>query len=169
MVASSLVCDRGISLNRNDLKNIYDNGNIILCPINGPAYGNEGWGPLIVSELKRQTSEIALKQPSTKIIHVDPKFFAEYRTELDANPSTGLATICQLLSQPIRELYVTGFTLDVTACPYVPEYLNQTVAKKNIGDGGGWHNGKKEVIYFRELVKRDSRIKFDSYIKEHVL
>lgn len=172
-VSSSLVGDRGLDLDKGkdskDLKTILDNGKILIVPVIGEGYGNAWRAKLIKSQTERQITKISSLSPDIEIIQVNLGYFKQYRDELDTNPSTGLATVCQLLSYPVSELYITGFTFDVHNCPYIHEYLDRCIGDGKKIDESGWHDGKKEVAFFKKLFLRDSRINPDAYIKEKVL
>ena len=108
----------------------------------------------------------ACKSIKTPIIHQENKTTLEYlKNELNGySPTTGLAGIVDLLNYEIKELYVTGMTFQQDGFAEYDKTKKETEAR--ISSTKNYHNMKNELIFFKKLIEKDTRLLVDSTLQE---
>lgn len=88
--------------------------------------------------------------------------FRNFEKMLGTRPYTGTCAIMDLLSYPIKYLYITG--LDFYQTKYYSEYrtISKNVLKYN--KNNPIHNNKPQLDYLRNLSFYDNRIILDGYL-----
>ena len=88
--------------------------------------------------------------------------FRNFERMLGTRPYTGTCAIMDLLSYPIKYLYITG--LDFYQTKYYSEYrtISKNVLKYN--KNNPIHNNKPQLDYLRNISFYDNRIILDSYL-----
>lgn len=82
-----------------------------------------------------------------------------------ARPTTGYAAINYLLDQPIKEIFVTGFTFMRDG--YQKQYRDITVEQsQKVVKTIGVHHPERELQDLRRLVLKDPRIKVDTVLQQ---
>lgn len=79
--------------------------------------------------------------------------YQRLHAELGTRPYTGVSAIAWLLSQPLRELYITGYSFYRRADGRLPYRT-------------GPHHVRPHVEWFRKQRTIDPRVKFDSVLSE---
>jgi len=114
-------------------------------------------------------------QFESRIVQCD--FYNKLKLDLDSNlkvrPNSGLIAILDLLSFPLKSLFITG--IDFYRNSYAshhPDYGNidlktvKTIFKK--GDGDDVHDINKQFKYFKKVFKKDSRLKTDEIMNKYI-
>ena len=119
--------------------------------------------------------EILKKHFKTQVI--DSEKYNNLKYALDNNlkvrPNSGLISIIDLLSLPIKELYITGIDFYRNAySSYHPDYglsnLNDIKEIFKKGDNGDVHDINKQFKYFKTYVCVDKRINMDDTLKNYL-
>ena len=100
---------------------------------------------------------------------INKKYWEGIVSEMKTIPTVGPTAAFDLLRYEIKELYLTGFTFcqikDKNNFYYYPEYFYNK-EKHLIRKGGKKHDNNKIYKYFKEIYKKDNRIKCDKILKE---
>lgn len=92
--------------------------------------------------------------------------YLELEKQLGTRPNSGLCGIIHLLQFPVKEVYVTGMTFGKGG--YYKGYcdrVNPIDYETKLANGPN-HKQEPQRLFFKELVKKDSRIGVDSPLKE---
>ena len=100
--------------------------------------------------------------------------YLEMEKILQSRPNSGIATILDLLTFNIKELYITGFTLFQTN--YAKDYrdkvdgIDVNTSKLAIDrmSKSGHHDQVKTALIFKNKILKDERVKYDEILKECV-
>tara|TARA_X000001382_G_scaffold10371_1_gene7151 strand:- start:5506 stop:6225 length:720 start_codon:yes stop_codon:yes gene_type:complete len=100
---------------------------------------------------------------------IGPKKYQKIYRELGCQPYSGSLTISVLLSLPIKELFITGFTFykggKTVDDLYFDEY--KTKNHKNRIPGHGGNSAERSFDYFLKMYKENvSRIRVDSVLEK---
>lgn len=101
---------------------------------------------------------------------VDRNDFKYVASKMKNKITSGIITIFDLLKHDIKELYISGFTFYNITFPkkdrkkyyysqYMPDYRYKILTPF-------LHDNKGELKYFKQLYKKDKRIKCDNILKE---
>lgn len=77
-------------------------------------------------------------------------------------PTTGLNSICDLLSYDIKELYILGFSHYYTKYSNHYKIINEKNYKNVINY---YHNPREEAVYLKKLSEKDKRIHLDDFLE----
>lgn len=96
--------------------------------------------------------------------------YLEMEKILQSRPNSGIASILDLLTFNIKELYITGFTLFQTN--YSKDYrdkvdgINKNTSKLAIDrmSKAGHHDQKKTALVFKKQILDDKRVKYDKIL-----
>lgn len=104
-----------------------------------------------------------------KILSVE-KYKMIFKSLLGSKPSVGYIALYTLMESKATEIYVTGITFYLSE--YQKGYRDQTSTDEQLEkfkrreDG---HDPGKELFVFKEMVKKNrSRIKLDTFLKNHL-
>jgi hypothetical protein len=93
-----------------------------------------------------------------------------YNNNSPLKPLTGVAALHHLLSFPITELYMTGFSFYLDNERYNLEDScdnhNHQYPDSGAGDGPNWHLPREQALWFKSFYPQNSRIVIDDYLKE---
>jgi hypothetical protein len=94
-----------------------------------------------------------------------PALYEELEKELGTRPNSGFLAICDLLTFDIKELYITGFSFFKGG--YYDQYRkkNEEQVMEFMGRAGN-HTQEPQIRKFKEMLRSDSRIKTDGYLKK---
>lgn len=97
----------------------------------------------------------------------DLNYFNQVSKEMNTRPNTGVMAILDLLSCDIEELYITGITFFRGG--YAREYRDyseEQVMRRMATHGN--HHQAPQIEYMKNILRNDSRVKMDKYLKEIV-
>lgn len=118
---------------------------------------------------------ILKKHFNTEVI--DTQKYNDLKTKLDKNlktrPNSGLIAIIDLISLPIKELYITGIDFYRSAySSYHPDYGSSDLAMiKEVfrkGDNGDIHDINKQFKYFKKEICKNIKINMDSTLRNYI-
>ena len=84
---------------------------------------------------------------------------------LKGRPYTGTCAIIDLLSFPIKELYITG--VDCYLNKYYKEYRNVSSQGLNSLRNNHIHNNVPQLAFIKQLAINDNRVKLDNFLEDY--
>jgi len=118
-------------------------------------YSNEIFRKDILNYIQKYQFEIPLKI-------MDDMKYKKFERYLGTRPYTGTCAIMDLLSYPIKYLYITG--LDFYQTKYYSEYRRITKVQLNSTRDNGIHKNKPQIEYLKTISLFDSRIIVDDFL-----
>ena len=97
---------------------------------------------------------------------MDDKKFKKFERYLGTRPYTGTCAIMDLLSYPIKYLYITG--LDFYMTKYYHQYREISKGQLKHTRNSNIHQAKPQLDYLKQLVFQDDRIILDSFLSKIV-
>jgi hypothetical protein len=92
----------------------------------------------------------------------DDNKFKNFEKYLGTRPYTGTCAIFDLLSYPIKYLYISG--LDFYHSKYYKEYREMTKGQQKYSRDSQIHNAKPQLNYLKNISLFDNRIILDSFL-----
>jgi hypothetical protein len=145
--------------------------------------GQNDFTPKLIDELKTKIKYIACSYPfiypfdtdilkfietnASKIPYhlIDIVLYKYLTSIIKGRPYTGTCAIIDLLSYPIKELYITG--TDCYLNSYYKEYRN--IGKRDLSDlrHNHIHHNVPQLAFIKQLAINDSRVKLDGFLEHY--
>ena len=93
---------------------------------------------------------------------IDDTKFRNLENHIGTRPYTGTCAIFDLLSYPIKYLYITG--LDFFHSKYYKEYKNISKTELKYSRNSPIHHAEPQLNYLRNISLFDNRIILDSFL-----
>ena len=97
---------------------------------------------------------------------MDDKKFKKFERYLGTRPYTGTCAIFDLLSYPIKYLYITG--LDFYMTKYYHQYREISKGQLKHTRNSNIHQAKPQLEYLKQIVFQDDRIILDNFLSKLV-